>query len=116
MSKEKFTQLSWEDFQSMGNPENVPDHEESFTDAVDLSAPIRIYLERKGRKGKTVTLIKGFDASDEYLEDLARKLKYSSGVGGSLSNGQIILQGDVRKRTMDFLIKVGHKNVKTAGS
>ena len=117
MAKDKFTSnLSWDDFQSMGNPDNAPIEESEQSDEVDLGAPVRIYLERKGRKGKTVTILKGIDATDDYLSNLARMLKSAAGVGGSISNGEIILQGDVRKKALDFMVKEGHKNVKTAGS
>jgi len=58
---------------------------------------VRIKRETKGRKGKTVTTISGFDKKDGDLKNLASKLKNICGTGGSVKDGVIIVQGDHRE-------------------
>jgi translation initiation factor 1 len=76
---------------------------------------IRIWLDRKQRRGKTATLIKGYRGSTNQMELLSKRLKKLCGVGGSAKDGEIILQGDQRKKVLDFLLKEGFNDVKLAG-
>ena len=57
---------------------------------------IRIQREVKGRKGKTVTSVSGFQLNDDELKKLATELKRRCGTGGSMKDGVIIIQGDHR--------------------
>ena len=75
---------------------------------------IRISRETKGRKGKGVTLISGFDLTPNDLKALAKKLKKSCSTGGTIKNGLIEIQGDHREVLKRQLEKLGH-NVKLAG-
>lgn len=63
---------------------------------------LRITVDRKYRRGKTVTLVEGFDGPDDQLEALAKKLKQHCGTGGSVKDGAIILQGDRRKKLEEY--------------
>ncbi len=118
MSKEqKFKSLSWEDFQALGSPENVPQFEDNETDeSSDLSVfTIRIHLEKKHRGGKTASIIRGIELPDDALKDLGKELKKACGVGGSTKDGEIIIQGDKRDRIKEILLKKGAKDVKFSG-
>ncbi len=75
---------------------------------------LRVWLDRKQRAGKVVTLGKGFVGRDEDLAELARMLKNKCGVGGSAKEGEIIIQGDHRDRVAELLLKAGY-NCKKAG-
>jgi translation initiation factor 1 len=75
---------------------------------------IRIRLERKGRKGKTVTSISGFQEGIDDLKQIAKNLKSRCGTGGSVKGEIIIIQGDKRQTVQSELQKQGLK-VKLAG-
>lgn len=73
-----------------------------------------VSLDKKARKGKMVSLIRGFVGQDDDLENLARMLKQKCAVGGSAKDGEIIIQGDFRKRIQEVLVMEGY-NVKMLG-
>lgn len=73
---------------------------------------LRISMEKKGRGGKTVTLIKGFIGSEEDLKDLSKLLKTKCGVGGSAKEGEIIIQGDFKQRIIELLKAEGYTQTK----
>ena len=70
---------------------------------------LRVWLDRKQRGGKVVTLVKGFVGTDDDLADLGRMLKSKCGVGGSAKDGEIIVQGDHRDRVVELLTAAGYK-------
>lgn len=76
---------------------------------------LRVWLDRKQRAGKTVTLVRGFVGRDADLQELARMLKNKCGVGGSAKEGEIIVQGDHRDRIVELLAKAGYGCRKAGG-
>ena len=76
---------------------------------------LEAHFSNKGRAGKTVTLIKGFEGSNEDFKALAKKLKQSIGVGGSIKDREIIIQGNFREQLIKVLSKMGHKVKRIGG-
>jgi len=76
---------------------------------------LEVHIEKKHRGGKAAIIIKGFEGTDEELNDLAKKLKTGMGVGGSAKDGEIIIQGDRREKLMEILEKLGYKTKRVGG-
>lgn len=73
---------------------------------------LRIRLDTKQRAGKAVTLITGFIGASTDLEELGKKLKNFCGTGGSVKDGEAIVQGDQRDKVMQWLQKNGYAAAK----
>lgn len=73
---------------------------------------LRVNIEKNGRGGKIVTLVKGFVGRDEDLKDLSKMLKVKCGVGGTAKDGEIVIQGDFRTRVIELLRADGYSNTK----
>jgi translation initiation factor 1 len=65
--------------------------------------PLRVILETKHRAGKTVTIVYGFQGKEEDMNALGKALKNHCGTGGSVKDGEIIIQGDHRQKVFQFL-------------
>lgn len=74
-----------------------------------------VSLDRKNRKGKSVTLVSGFAGVEEDLKELGKLLKTKCGVGGTARSGEILIQGDFRERVMEILKTEGYQVKRSGG-
>lgn len=88
---------------------------ELITDKEKAQMKLYVSRDKKHRGGKQVTLIQGHEGPDAAMEQLLSKLKSLCSAGGSLKEGELIIQGDHVKKVMDYLVKAGYKQVKQKG-
>ncbi len=77
------------------------------SEAIPNRIVAKLRMEKKGRGGKTVTLVYGLPDNAAFLKDLCAELKRACGTGGAVAEGAVELQGDLRDRVRDYLAKKG---------
>lgn len=108
--------LNWDQFQSMGNPENAPEEPKEEKENKGLGKfQVRVHYERKGRGGKEALIIRGIEMPDSYLAEVCKKIKSRLGVGGTAKDGEIILQGNQREKVVVILKELGFNGTKNGG-
>ncbi len=70
---------------------------------------LKIFIDRTARAGKQVTIVSGFVGTTEDLEALCKKLKTKCGTGGSVKDGEVLIQGDTREKLLQLLVQDGYK-------
>jgi len=120
MSKKK--PKSFSDFSDLANfvfsenPDYVPEPVDEKAEENNIQNQLlEAHFSKKGRGGKIVTVIKGFEGSDQQIKDLGKFLKNQLGVGGSVKSGEIIIQGNNRDKVVVLLQKKGFKVKKIGG-
>jgi translation initiation factor 1 len=76
-------------------------------EAVPARVVAKLRMEKKGRGGKTVTVVYDLPANAAFLKELAGELKRACGVGGAVADNTVELQGDLRDRVRELLVKKG---------
>ena len=96
-----------------------PEHEEQDfempEEKFEQKNPLICKFEKKGRNGKPVTLIEGFEGTEEELKQISKKIKTTLGIGGSEKDGIIVIQGDNRDKIMKILQDMGYKTKRVGG-
>ena len=96
-----------------------PEHEEQDfempEEKFEQKNPLIGKFEKKGRNGKPVTLIEGFEGTEEELKQISKKIKTTLGIGGSEKDGIIVIQGDNRDKIMKILQDMGYKTKRVGG-
>lgn len=98
-----------------------PQEQQDIQQEIEISekekAQMKLYVSRdkKHRGGKQVTLVQGHEGPEAVMQQLLSKLKSLCSAGGSLKDGELIIQGDHVKKVMEYLVKEGYKQTKQKG-
>ncbi|MBD2663493.1 hypothetical protein B6N60_03386 [Richelia sinica FACHB-800] len=95
-------------YQEFGN-DNAAAFERPTPDLPPQQQNVRVQATRAGRKGKTVTVITGFQTKPETLTALVKQLKTQCGTGGTVKDNEIEIQGDHKQKILEILLKLGYK-------
>ena len=93
--------------------ENNQKNSENITSLPTNAQRLFVRKEKKGRGGKTVTIVEGYQGNPQTLEQLCKKVKQQCGVGGSVNQKTFIIQGDKADQVVKILIKEGYNAKKT---
>jgi translation initiation factor 1 len=97
------------DFQFQHEAEDEPDT------LANNQQRLYVSIDRKQRAGKEVTLIEGFTGAEDDLKDLGKLLKSKCGVGGTVKDNEILIQGNFKDKIYDLLVKEGYTQTKKKG-
>ncbi|MCB9359922.1 MAG: translation initiation factor [Flavobacteriales bacterium] len=94
------------------------DYEEEYEEVETLEESkqeLKVFVDRKQRKGKSVTIVSNFIGNTNDLNDLSKILKSKCGVGGSCKDGEILIQGELKEKVYDLLVNLGFSKTKKIG-
>jgi translation initiation factor 1 len=99
------------------NPNFAYEYEQNEDPTTLPSQQQKLYvsIDRKQRAGKEVTLIEGFVGAEDDLKELGKLLKSKCGVGGSVKDNEILIQGNFKQKIYDLLLKEGYSQTKQKG-
>ena len=96
-------------YREFGNGTSAKAFERAVPELPPNQQQVRVQASRKGRKGKTVTVISGFVATSETLASLLKQLKTQCGAGGTVKENEIEIQGDHAQKVVQVLTQLGYK-------
>ncbi|HEY9747255.1 MAG TPA: translation initiation factor [Allocoleopsis sp.] len=103
---DKSDRVVYSEFGNAANPDALA---RGVPDLPPNQQNLKVQATRKGKGGKTVTEITGFQAKSETLADLLKKLKTQCGAGGTVKENAIEIQGDHTQKLVEILTKLGYK-------
>jgi translation initiation factor 1 len=107
---------SFSDLKSLINPDDITELEMVKVKSNNIKPQnLEAHYSVKGRAGKPVTIVKGFKGTKDQFKELAKELKNKCGVGGSIKNEEIIIQGKYRDKITSILTQQGHKVKRVGG-
>ncbi|MBR8833585.1 MAG: translation initiation factor [Stigonema ocellatum SAG 48.90 = DSM 106950] len=95
-------------YREFGN-DNSPALERAIPELPPAQQNLRVQATRSGRKGKTVTVITGFQSKPETLQTLVKELKTQCGTGGTVKDNEVEIQGEHKQKILEILTKLGYK-------
>lgn len=95
---------------------NYDDDFEELDSIKNAEQKLIVIIDRKQRKGKSVTLVTGYIGNNDDLKDLAKILKSKCGVGGTTKDDEILIQGEFRDKVFELLINLGFSKTKKVGN
>jgi translation initiation factor 1 len=96
------------------NPNYSFEENEELESIPNSDQNLKVWLEKNHRGGKTVTVVRNFAGTNSELDHLGKQLKSKCGTGGSVKDGEILIQGDHREKVISILHSLGY-NAKKAG-
>ncbi|MEG3898263.1 MULTISPECIES: translation initiation factor [unclassified Microcoleus] len=96
-------------YSEFGNVDNSAALQRAVAEVPPNQQNLKVQASRKGRGGKTVTVISGFQGKPEILADLAKQLKAQCGTGGTVKENEIEIQGEHKQQLAEILTKLGYK-------
>ncbi|MDY7007654.1 MAG: translation initiation factor [Cyanobacteriota bacterium] len=96
-------------YSEFGNHATSPATERAVPNLPPNQQNLKVQASRKGRKGKTVTIISGFQSNQEILTALLKQLKNQCGAGGTVKDNEIEIQGEHKQKLLEILTKLGYK-------
>jgi translation initiation factor 1 len=102
-------------YSEFGNFDNSAALERGIQEVTPAQQNLKVEASRKGRGGKTVTVISGFQGKAETLAALAKQLKAQCGTGGTVKENEIEIQGEHKQKLVEILTKLGYKAKASGG-